>query len=247
MGYESSVERFRDLVPPNTIFHEVSHYYYLHGPGWVVEGWAEFMGESVASSLGYRSYWEVDPRLTGEYGRCEGHGWENLYVLATLRDVHPDGGFCSYPMARRMLTRLFDEWGETAFVAALRDMYRWSAGHADDNGRPSPEELEHEIYEVLRVHAPAGREEEFRALYYELNGGPYTVAIPTPAPVPEEVASRMAEVLPWAAGPQDDDHGAALQAVARLWQLDPALGGGSPGTPGRSTGSRWPRRWRWPT
>ena len=126
-------------------------------------------------------------------------------------------------MGREVLTKLFHEWGETVFSAALRDLYRWSLDH---DYRLSAEEQEREIYEVLRAHAPVGREEEFRELYYELNGGPYTVSLPAPAPVPEEVASRMAGALPWAGSPQDGDHGVALQAVARLWQLDPVLGEG---------------------
>ncbi len=112
-----------------------------------------------------RALRDTDSILHGPNG-CVSVGLENIHALSI---ADPPAGAdvfgCSYPFGRHLLLSLHNLFGEAAFSSALQEL------HLLPPGPPRP--TEEEIYGVFRKHTPPGLEQEFRALYKRVHGGPF--------------------------------------------------------------------------
>ena len=112
-----------------------------------------------------RALRDTDRRLHASWG-CVTAGLVNIHALS-IPD-YPDGGQvlgCSHVFGRHLLLSLLDLFGEAAFSSALQELHLLSLNPS------SP--TEEEIYGVFLKHTPPGLEQEFRALYKRVHGGPF--------------------------------------------------------------------------
>ena len=144
-----------------SIPHETAHYYSHGGPGWFVEGGADFLETYVHDRTGVQNL--ADSRIDLSWSPCLGK-FDNIrhytYLTGQLQSR------CRYSLGENILISVFDTIGEDAMSAAVRDLYLQSL----DSGQPPTEE---EIYRVFLEHAPADKKEAFRDVYQRLHGGAF--------------------------------------------------------------------------
>ena len=151
------------------VAHEMAHYY-TKGPGWLVEGGANFVASYVHHQTGVFDFDDRSnkvTRLTKQH--CTGHRHskypiENIrhfeYMMANQRGLDPPIT-CLYLLGEQFLFSTFATIGEEAVSSALRELFL---------SEPVTEEM---IYGTFLKHAPDDRKEDFRDLYRRMHGGPY--------------------------------------------------------------------------
>ena len=209
-----------DSVP-----HETAHYYFtIASPKWFVEGGANFIESYVHDRTGVESF-EDRKALLAQRTQEDCKDYLGLANIQQLMEFIPDarGGlgfgrsereianFCVYEWGELFLTELFDILGEEATGDVLGEVYELY----EARGRRASET---DIYETFLRNAPARLEETVKELYRSGHGGPFTARLLAPVPVPEPLASQIAEVVPWAGSPPDDHHARALESLASLWE-----------------------------
>ena len=145
------------------VSHEMAHYYFDFGPGWLREGGADFLSFYVAHNLDESKI----PSLQGLYCSLDESGIENIRhysYLHALSDRDIRVRVCVYVIGRNFLVRLFKTIGWESMSSALREL------HLSDSelGQSISEE---EVYQAFLKHTPSDREEQFVDLYRRSHGG----------------------------------------------------------------------------
>ena len=154
------VTRWGDGDVPS-IPHETAHYYSYGGPGWFVEGGADFLETYVHDRTGVQSL--ADSRLDLSRVACLGKFDNIRHYMYLTGQVQSR---CRYSLGENVLISVFDTIGEDAMSAAVRELYLQSL----DSGLPPTEEG---IYRAFLKHAPADKKEVFRDVYQRLHGGAF--------------------------------------------------------------------------
>ena len=185
------------------VFHEVAHYYlgdvfgYTHTYQWVVEGGAEFVRMFTALQLaeelrtagvGLRDW-------GGPHRGNSGSTWEGRWGYASrafgwcmertgaknVQDMIDRNLDCAYPFGRYLLLGVYGIIGEDAMRSALGELYLTAKETFADRvpwltagNRSFTALTEEEIYRIFLRHVPPEKEEEFRAFYRRVHGGPFT-------------------------------------------------------------------------
>ena len=154
------------------IYHEVAHYYFRSNPRWLSEGGAEFMVAYTNDRVGLESLEDRKPtawRLVQM--NCLDRGMENIRQLNQRQSSARELLLCNYSLGAYFLLSLVETIGHEAVSAALGELYvAYSERVRTGEGRFGS--TEKEIYEALLRNTPADKQDEFRALYRELHGGP---------------------------------------------------------------------------
>ena len=151
------------------IYHEVGHYYFGGGigPGWLVEGGAEFMWSYTSVQVGIMSPEEQKiTHLNWVEAGCLNQGIRNIKQLNERQRESDSLIHCNYNLGSFFLFTMFETLGEEALGAAIRDLYLLSTSE----DRPVTEE---EIYQAFLDHTPAERMGEFQHLYRRWHGGAF--------------------------------------------------------------------------
>ena len=160
-----------------TVYHEIAHYYFDNGigPGWILEGGADFAAWRIEDWLGYSS--PEDTRVHWAEGvrtSCVEQGMTNLHMLATheYSDKNAKLAFsCQYSMGWNFLLSLHEVMGDEALSAALGELYRtielrFVPGFDWTKSDP-------EVYEIILKHTPTDKVEEVKDIYRWKHGGPF--------------------------------------------------------------------------
>ena len=154
-------------VPPRgSLYHEIGHYYRLHGPNWLSEGAAQFLEAYTLAQTGREGLERRLAQLESS-GACSR---ENIQ----LHIDHYGGERCDYDLGEKFLLALYATLGEEAVSAALRDLYTQSLFSVYLN-----EEI---IYTAFLSNAPLGSEEAFKTAYRRYHGGSVVDAVSADAP-----------------------------------------------------------------
>ena len=157
-------------VNRRTIYHEIGHYHLRGGvgPGWFIEGGAEFLVSYVMDSIGVDSL-EVRLPTTRRLVRDSCHN-QGVRSISKLNERYPEDAeslvWCPYNLGEYFLHNLFDLIGEDAMSAAFRDLLLLH--------RSTGERLtEEEIYQTFKSNVPRGSEGSFNDAYELWHGGDF--------------------------------------------------------------------------
>ena len=142
-------------IPVDAIYHELSHYYLVTGPRWLVEGEANFLEAYTLAQTGGE---QLEERLA--YLESSERCLENIW-----RHINPyRGGQCDYELGEKFMLGVHAALGTEAVSAAFRVLYAQSflIEHPNHDS----------IYNAFLSNAPPGKEEAFRTAYRRYHGGP---------------------------------------------------------------------------
>lgn len=158
-------------IPPETLAHEVAHYYFDAGPRWFTEGGAEL----VRAWMHYGG----DVPTIQPAASCE--------EISNLQEWTEIAGgslwdWCSYRMGLYFLATVRDAVGHHAFTSALRSLYLKygvpqqyiqlldsADAHLDDEA----------IYQAFMAHTPSHLVDDVTDVFRRLHGGPFINASDT--------------------------------------------------------------------
>ena len=146
--------------------HETGHYYFgaAPGPGWFVEGGANFLSSFTYDSMGIQ---ELDAQKKSVAGSVRRDCYQKEEIDNILHwEVHKFSfsGSCYYPMGEQFFLALLDAIGEGPLGAALGELYLLTEERVY-----LTEQL---IFEAFVKHTPPDKQEALHAVYRELHGGP---------------------------------------------------------------------------
>ena len=139
-----------------SIYHELAHYYYFRGPGWVVEGMANYVESLALSAYGDRDLESWRQRLVNSE-RCDRENIQQHVVDRGDRD-------CDYDLGELFMFAMVDAIGQDAVAAALRQLTSLSRRfvYLDEDT----------IFHAFSSNVPLGREDAFKAAYRHYHGYP---------------------------------------------------------------------------
>ena len=149
------------------IYHETAHFYGRFLPGWMNEGFPEYMAsyilkvrdnESLETSYEYAQKAAATICPANDYNRIQDLLERGPTLLGYLG--------CNYHMPHSFVLRMNFALGHETVSAAFRELYRM-----DDNDKTAGS-LEEKMYLAILSNTPPGKKDQFRELYRELHGGP---------------------------------------------------------------------------
>ena len=152
----------------SVIYHEVGHSYFRQKPlpKWVSEGAAEFLAYYIVHEGDIGSHYSLR--------NCATIGVNKVQDLLDYRENVGPGGdiLCEYTMGRKFLEGMYVHLGGDVISAWLRALYRAAENTPDPKTGSVDWMTEAEIYRIMLSNTPPGKQDEFRALYRQLHGGP---------------------------------------------------------------------------
>lgn len=158
--------------------HETAHFWLAFdlGPPWLFEGGANSAAEYVRVGRGSEQNVARLPLHHDSLAYCREHGVTNIDALSDPNHPHPVAqATCHYSLGQHFLSSLFNAIGESAYSAALRELY----GRYRRHYQRWPSEAQ--IFAAFRKHAPAERGTALLDLYRRLHGGRFA-ALSTTGP-----------------------------------------------------------------
>lgn len=141
---------------PSDIYHELTHYYRLQGPGWIKEGSANFF---EAYALARASGRPLSDRLAALDASAESCPPD---IYSYLEKRGPSG--CHYVLGERLLLDLHEHFGSAVVGGAVKEAFALSrVGEFLD---------EDATYDALLAGVPPARLDEFNDIYRRRHGGP---------------------------------------------------------------------------
>lgn len=164
----SSTEGFP--IRSSTVYHELAHYFFSDdiGPEWLSQGGADLVEEYVFDLTGHSEMEAKFPEFEDvANSQCREHGLNNINeLLYTEQEDASRRLHCVYHLGRHFLLSLYYTMGHHALTSALGELYLSSERSSDRN-------TEEEVYLTILKHTPAELQDEVRALYRNLHGGPF--------------------------------------------------------------------------
>ena len=166
-GHAASFMYLREDWYPE-LFHETAHYVFAAGPGWWLEGGAEFAAWYVARTHGGLDLDSRRARVAPAASNCRTkEGIANLMHMSRYAFFFAYG--CRYSLGEEFLLDLFALLGEEEMGPALGEVAVWSMRSEFSVVFPHNEVA---IYEILRSHTPVELRSEFDDIYLRLHGAP---------------------------------------------------------------------------
>ena len=153
----------------SAIYHELAHYYHLHGPRWLVEGAANFLEAYVLALTGVERLEERLAHLESHSGCFEGNIQQHVEDWKNFRPSQ-----CDYDLGERFLLAMHMALGPEAVSAALKDLYTQSLLLVFQS--------EDVIYHAFQSNVPPESEEAFKNAYRQYHGGPFADTAPSDSP-----------------------------------------------------------------
>ena len=162
---------------PRVLYHELAHFYLNGGnmPIRLSESGSEFvrfyvLEQTSQATLGSHKSRVMEEILKG----CTPHDIGNVQDLVDATDGLSyseakalPSWLCHYEIGEYLLLRLYETFGRDSIANALRDLYLLAAAERRVV-------TEQEIYNAFLAHVPPGQEQQFREIYRELHGSPFS-------------------------------------------------------------------------
>ena len=148
----------------SSIYHELAHHYYLHGPSWLKEGVANFLEAYTLAETGGVA---LEARLT--HLQSIGCGRDNIQ-----QHIDSYGGKrCDYHLGEQFVLGMYLALGREPVAAALRDLHAQSSRIVFLN--------EGIIFHAFQSNVPPEKQEAFSSAYRRYHGGALDGAAPIDA------------------------------------------------------------------
>ena len=162
---------------PGVLYHELAHFYLNGGnmPAWLSEGGSDFVSFYVLEQTSQSTISSHKSLVSREIIKhCAPHDIGKVQDLVDATDgisyseaeALPSWQ-CHYEIGAYLLLNLYETFGRNSIANALRDLYLLAAAERRVV-------TEQEIYNAFLAHVPPGQEQQFREIYRELHGSPFS-------------------------------------------------------------------------